>query len=266
MFKDHAGRRFLKAQGYAATTSSASWFGPTRVDPDRGRESRARRPRASSSRCSRRPRSCPPSTACSAARDARGSRSATTPPRGGRCSSSGSSSGLPRRRDRKFVFAHILLPHDPYVFDADGSLVSEAEAEATPEARRCTRDQLAVRQRPDQGTIVGYLLAEPEATRPIVIIEGDEGPLLCRSVDCVKNTPRLPADPPRQPRARCTCPAVDRAAAGRRTARSTRSGPSFRTYFGADLPPLPDRSYTWPDNDHIYDFQDVTDKITGPCP
>jgi len=38
----------------------------------------------------------------------------------------------------------------------------------------------------------------------------------------------------------------------------------FREYFGADLPPLPDRSYTWPDDGHIYDFRDVTGEIGGP--
>ena len=35
----------------------------------------------------------------------------------------------------KFVFAHILLPHDPYVFKADGSALSEAEATAGVEPR-----------------------------------------------------------------------------------------------------------------------------------
>jgi hypothetical protein len=38
----------------------------------------------------------------------------------------------------------------------------------------------------------------------------------------------------------------------------------FREYFGADLPNLPDRSFTWPDNDHIYDFRDVTELVNGP--
>ncbi len=35
-------------------------------------------------------------------------------------------------------------------------------------------------------------------------------------------------------------------------------------YFGADLPLLPDRSFTWPDNDHTYDFRDVTEVIANP--
>jgi hypothetical protein len=35
----------------------------------------------------------------------------------------------------------------------------------------------------------------------------------------------------------------------------------LREYFGADLPDLPNRSYTWPDKGHIYDFRDVTDEL-----
>ena len=35
-------------------------------------------------------------------------------------------------------------------------------------------------------------------------------------------------------------------------------------YFGADLPPLPDRSFDWPDNQHIYDFHDITDQLPLP--
>jgi hypothetical protein len=40
----------------------------------------------------------------------------------------------------------------------------------------------------------------------------------------------------------------------------------FSEYFGADLPPLPDHSFTWPDDNHVYDFRDVTDLIGGPSP
>ena len=157
----------------------------------------------------------------------------------------------------KFVFGHILLPHDPYVFKADGSALSEEEAKATPE-RKLYADHLAFANTQIKD-IVGYLLAGPEETRPIVIIEGDEGPLMCQALDCVMNTPQylrirlgnlvamyLPGVDERLPD---TFSSVN-------TFRVV-----FRNYFGADLPSLPDRSFTWPDNDHLYDFQDITDEI-----
>jgi hypothetical protein len=107
---------------------------------------------------------------------------------------------------------------------------------------------------------VDELLAGPEATRPIVIVQADEGPLFCRSVDCpelsaeysavrfgILNALYLPE---------LTEPLPDLWTPVN-TFRLV-----FREYFGAqDLEPLPDRSYTWPDNDHLYDFRDVTDLL-----
>jgi hypothetical protein len=158
---------------------------------------------------------------------------------------------------RKFVFAHILLPHDPYVFKADGSTLSEEEAKATPE-RKLYADHLAFANAQIKD-IVGYLLGGPEETRPIVIIEGDEGPLVCQALDCVSNTPaylrirlgNLVA---------MYLPGVDEQLPDTFTSVNT-FRLVFREYFGADLEPLPDRSFTWPDNDHLYDFRDVTDEI-----
>jgi hypothetical protein len=157
----------------------------------------------------------------------------------------------------KFVFAHILLPHDPYVFKADGSPLSEEEAKAAPE-RQLYADHLAFANSQIK-EIVGYLLAGAEQTRPIVIIEGDEGPLMCRSVDCVMNTPdylrirlgNLVA---------MYLPGVDEVLPDTFTSVNT-FRVVLREYFGAELEPLRDRSFTWPDNHHIYDFWDVTDQI-----
>lgn len=157
----------------------------------------------------------------------------------------------------KFVFAHILLPHDPYVFKADGSPLSEAEAKAAPEPQLYA-DHLAYANAQIK-EIVEYLLAGPEQTRPIVIIEGDEGPLMCRGVDCVRSTPEYL-------RVRLGnlvamyLPGVDDVLPDTFTSVNT-FRVVLREYFGADLEPLPDRSYTWPDNDHLYDFRDVTDLI-----
>jgi hypothetical protein len=157
----------------------------------------------------------------------------------------------------KFVFAHILLPHDPYVFKADGSPLSEEEAKAAPEPQLYA-DHLAYANSQIK-EVVGYLLAGPEETRPIVIIEGDEGPLMCQRIDCVMSTPEYL-------RIRLGnlvamyLPGVDDKLPDTFTPVNT-FRVVFREYFGADLELLPDRSFTWPDNDHLYDFKDVTDQI-----
>ena len=160
----------------------------------------------------------------------------------------------------KFVFAHLLLPHDPYVFKADGSVVT-AEEEKAADERNLYADQLAFANGQIK-ELVGTLLSGPEETRPIVIIEGDEGPLACQNVDCVGTSAdyfqirlgNLVA---------MYLPGSDYVLPESFTSVNT-----FRTvlreYFGADLPPLPDRSFTWPDNDHIYDFRDITDLLTDP--
>jgi hypothetical protein len=160
----------------------------------------------------------------------------------------------------KFVFAHFILPHDPYVFRADGSLRSQTEYQSMDEPTLYA-DHLAYANSQIKD-IVGYLLAGPESERPIVIIQGDEGPLACQSVDCVGSDANyfkirlglLNA---------MYLPGVDVQLPDRFTSVNT-FRLLFSEYFGADLPPLPERAYTWPDNDHIYDFQEITDLLTAP--
>jgi hypothetical protein len=168
---------------------------------------------------------------------------------------------LPSIPGRKFVFAHILLPHPPYVFDANGDMVVKATAETVPEPD-LFREQLAYTDSQVRAT-VEELLAGPDDQDPIVVVMGDEGPFLCRNVDCVDDSARrlgirfgalgayyLPEQP-----------------AGFFSDDHSHVN-TFRgilsAYFGADLPPLPDRSYDWPDNDRIYDFVDVTDRLPLP--
>jgi len=160
----------------------------------------------------------------------------------------------------KFVFAHILLPHDPYVFRADGSPLPEAEARSTPEAQLYANHLAFANAQIKE--IVGYLQSGPEATRPIILIQSDEGPLACQSVDCVTNTPEYL-------RIRLgNLIAMDLPGVTEQLPDDYTSVNTFRTvfrnYFGADLPDLPNHSFTWPDNNHIYQFEDVTADIAGP--
>lgn len=164
----------------------------------------------------------------------------------------------------KFIFAHILLPHDPYVFREDGSTIPEAEARAEEEADLFA-GQLAFLNGRIKET-VDELLAGPEETDPIVILQADEGPTMCRSIDCPTDTPEYFAirfgilNAMYLPRRPGIDPVLPRTFSSVNTFRMV-----FREYFGADLAPLPDRSFTWPDNDHVYDFRDITDRIPVPA-
>ena len=168
---------------------------------------------------------------------------------------------LPSVPGRKFVFAHILLPHPPYVFDANGDMVVKSTAETEPEAQLYANQLQFTNSQVKQ--TVDVLLAGPPESDPIIIIMGDEGPFLCRNVDCVDPSVRrlgirfgvlaayyLPDQP-------AGFFPVDHTHVN--TFRMI-----FDAYFGANLPPLPDRSYDWPDNQHIYDFHDITDRLPLP--
>ena len=66
----------------------------------------------------------------------------------------------------KLVFAHFLVPHEPYVFMADGSVdVNNASHET----------QLAYTNHRLQ-RVIETLLDVPEADQPIIIVQADEGP------------------------------------------------------------------------------------------
>jgi hypothetical protein len=73
----------------------------------------------------------------------------------------------------KYVFAHILLPHPPYVFLEDGTFDSE---NATLRSQLTYPNERLKR-------FLEPLLALPEAERPIIILQGDEGPYPQRLFD-----------------------------------------------------------------------------------
>jgi hypothetical protein len=74
----------------------------------------------------------------------------------------------------KFVLGHVLLPHQPNVFDSDGSFMTADEQEGLSEAERYRRqlDYTNTRLR----AFIERVQSLPEAERPIVILQADEGP------------------------------------------------------------------------------------------
>ncbi len=168
----------------------------------------------------------------------------------------------------KFVLAHILMPHPPYVFGEDGTYLGPASANERIEDRfpgqlKWTNTELR--------RFIEGVQSLPEDRRPIVILQADEGPYpptyqrntrefdwSTATVDELRtkygilNAWYLPdgSDPG----------LTD-------TMTSVNTFPTlFSGYFGIQVPRLPDRIYTSANWNRPYDLTDVTDRITGDAP
>lgn len=145
----------------------------------------------------------------------------------------------------KFVFAHVLLPHVPLVFRADGSIQRDDRY------FRETFDQPVSREVLVDGYVnqVEYLnrrlleiidtILRESKTPPVIILQGDHG-LLYADHNPILNAYYLPG---------LDAAAVDPAITPVNTFRLL-----FEQYFGADLPLLPDKAYT-SSYSRPYDFQ-----------
>ncbi|HVM29462.1 MAG TPA: sulfatase-like hydrolase/transferase [Candidatus Limnocylindrales bacterium] len=169
----------------------------------------------------------------------------------------------------KFVLAHVLLPHDPYVFDEDGAYISPAERADDPEAVQFGR-QLEFTNRHIKGYLE-RLLDRPADQQPIIVLVADEGPFPARyradwdNFDWADATPEeleakfgilqayylppQPDQPANVPEPYPTMTAVNafRMVLGR--------------YFGVDLPYLEDRAYTSRSPRYVYDLTEVTHRL-----
>jgi hypothetical protein len=170
-------------------------------------------------------------------------------------------------RGPKFVFAHILFPHDPYVLDRYGNLLSEQQAKARSRALNYT-DQVRYangRMLP----IIDRLLSGPDEADPVIVLAADEGPFPVRYAADQKHfqwREATLAELDEKYRILDTfyLPGVDDPASVGLHPDITPVN-TFRvvlnTYFGTDLPLLPDRSYVFSDEAHFYDWVDITDVL-----
>ena len=162
----------------------------------------------------------------------------------------------------KFVFAHVLLPHQPYVFRSDGSVMAEPERQATGLNVKF-RQQLTFTNTQIRN-LIARLLEGPEETRPIVIVQADEGPRPLRS-DVDWSGRQVEAMRIRQGILNAIYfPGLSETGLYPTITPVNTFRLLFNKYFGAGLPLLPDRSYAWTGRDHAFDFVDVTAFLREP--
>jgi Sulfatase len=156
-----------------------------------------------------------------------------------------------------FVFAHILVPHGPYVFDQNGRYV-EKEDERARTFRRNYLEQLRfVNKKITQ--LVGRLLAGPESEDPIIILQSDEGPGEAPG-NWAKASPRTWRK--KFPILNAYyLPGIEDAGLYPSISPVNTFREVFNLYFDAGLPILPDRSFIYQDLRHLYKFIDVTTRV-----
>ena len=176
---------------------------------------------------------------------------------------------IPKIDGPKFVWVHILCPHEPWVNAHDGSFMSDFAAarkffdrsrplhadtkENYVEQVRWTNKQLE--------KLVNKLLEGPEASRPVVVIQADEGPY---SGLVPENATRVSLKKLKQKMfvmSAIYLPGVRNPPLYPMFSNVNTFRMIFNLYFGTHYSLLPDRSFVFVLRD-LYKFLDVTEIVT----
>lgn len=169
------------------------------------------------------------------------------------------------RREPTFTFAHFTLPHDPYIFDRDGSFQTQAE-ERRKGSTRAFVDQLEYANR-ETIKLLRSLLSVPEAERPIVVLQSDEGPHphLYSHKQLEQNPYGKSSDAELKTKLQILnayyLPGIEDPPLYQWISPVNTFRMIFDLYFETRLGFLPDESYVFTDWKHIYDFVNVTDRL-----
>lgn len=168
-------------------------------------------------------------------------------------------------RDRPvYVFAHILVPHGPYVFTPEGDCLDQRAARGRG-PRQGYVDQIGYADT-IMRDMVAALLSEDRAP-PVIIFQADEGPFL----ESYGRGPwqEAPAADLAMKYGILTAIFVPGGDHGRFRQDMTAVNTYrlvFNTVFGTDFPELPDRIFAFPNDGNIYDFHDVTERLREDAP
>ncbi len=164
----------------------------------------------------------------------------------------------------KFVFAHILIPHPPFVFDASCQTLPDGTPRGKDSSKSAYLDQLKCGNRLVR-ELVEKILADSESP-PVIILQADEGPYN-REYPMPKGRFNFKDASDETLKERFPIlnalylPGVDPSNLYPTMTPVNTFRVVFNKYFGANLELLPDKNYVYEDEDHFFKFIDVTDRI-----
>jgi len=164
-----------------------------------------------------------------------------------------------------FAFVHMLLPHDPYVFDRSGKFVSEEEGSRKGNEERYI-DQLSFANQKVQ-KLIDTLLAKSRIP-PIILLQADEGPFPERYRDETLDFQWEQATDSELKQKMGILnayylPGVDTSVLYPSITPVNSFRTVFNLYFGTTLQLLPDTSHIFVDGKHPYRFVDITKRLGG---
>ncbi len=167
----------------------------------------------------------------------------------------------------KFVFAHVILPHEPYVFGKNCEPKNEKIKLGTEKEKKAYLNQLVCTNK----KIISFVeeVTKNSDPQPIIILQSDEGPFteefeggVGGNIDWRKLSPAALRDHLQilnayllpESTKNILYPSITPVNSFRII---------FNEYFNTNLKLLPDKNYIIQDIDHPYIFIDVTDKLRG---
>jgi hypothetical protein len=170
---------------------------------------------------------------------------------------------LPSIKEPTFVFAHFLVPHEPPVFDENGSFLTREKASQRSDRENFLTQIVFINKK--MKALISKLQSDSDP-QPVIVVQSDEGPYpqnrkitfngfnwedasndQIREKMGILNAYYLP-----DVNADTLYPSITPVNSFRTI---------FNLYFGTDLELLPDDSYVFSDVRHIYKFINVTDKL-----
>jgi hypothetical protein len=171
---------------------------------------------------------------------------------------------IPEMNEPTFVFAHMIIPHPPYVFDRHGNYLTETQVNKRSRKKNHI-DQLIFTNMKIKALIDKLLL--DSKIEPIIILQADEGTFPKR---CIDEWPSFNWERATEAELKEKMGILNAYYFPNRTkdvlyptitpVNSFRL--VFNLYFSTNLELLPDKSYAFIDENHLYSFFNVTDKVT----